>query len=191
MACILFCCLPQVSGHKNGKQQQEAADALSSPPEPAQLQHTDFSSTSSAANAKQQGIEGQTCNSSSAIASQLVSNQLEPRPVQATAPDARVQHPPEPQTHTQKASGSSQNAFTLLMRASKGTSKAQPTGPLPSPPDLVANNLSDLGGSKGLTAAGVGSKPRAGVSGGRSGVQAGWQGALQRIAAHPERWALT
>ncbi|KAL0029264.1 hypothetical protein WJX79_006184 [Trebouxia sp. C0005] len=33
----------------------------------------------------------------------------------------------------------------------------------------------------------VGSEPRAGASWGGSGVQAGWQGALQRIAAHPER----
>ncbi len=174
MDCILFCCLPQVSGHKDGKQQQEAADALSSPPEPAQLQHTGFPSTSSSAAAEQQV---QNVSNSS-----TVSIPLELHPLHVAAPDARVQQPPEPQTHTQKPPGSSQNAFSLLMRASKRTSKAgQP------PPDLVANNVSGLGGSNGLTAAGVGSRPRAGVPGGRSGVQAGWQGALQRIAAHPER----
>jgi hypothetical protein len=190
MACILFCCLQPGSSHKDGKQQQEAADALSSPPPPVQLQHTHFPSTSSFAAAKQKGhnIEGPTCSSSPAVATQLVLDQLEPRPLQAAAPDARIQQLPEPQTHTQKPSGSSQNAFTLLMRASKGTSKAQPTGQ--SPPDLVASNVSVLGGSNGPTAAGVGSRPRVGVPGGRSGVQAGWQGALQRIAAHPERWAL-
>ena len=189
MDCILFCCLQQGSSHKNGKQDQEAAD-VSSPPAPAHLQHIHFSSTSSSAAAEQQGqiMEGQTCSSSPAVATQLVSNQLEPHPLQATAPDARFQQPPEPQTHTHEAPGTSQNAFTLLMRASKGTSKAQPTGQ--SPPDLVADNVSSLGGSKGPTAAGVGSRPRAGVPGGRSGVQTGWQGALQRIAAHPERWAL-
>ena len=132
MDCILLCCLQQVGGHKNGKQQQEAADALSSPPAPVHLQHTGFPSTSSSA-AEQQGqnIEGQACSSSPAVASQLVSNQLEPRPLQATAPDARVQHPPEPQTHTHKAPGNPHNAFTLLMRASEGTSKAQGTGQSP------------------------------------------------------------
>ncbi len=192
MNYILFCCLQQVSGHKNGKEQQEAADALSSPPPPAQLQLTNhFPSTSSSAAAEQQvqHVEGQSCSSSIGTATQLVLNQLKPRPLRAAAPDARAQQLPEPQTHTQKAPGSSQNAFTLLMRASKGTSMAQGKGQ--SPPDLVANNLSVLEGSNGPTAAGVGSRPRAGVPGGRNGVQAGWQGALQRIAAHPERWALT
>ncbi len=190
MDCILFYCLQQVSGHKDGKQQQEAADALSSPPAPVQLQHTGFLSTSFPAAAKQQvqRVEGQMCSSSTGAATQLVLNQLQPRPSHAAAPDARVQQPPEPQTHTQKAPGSSQNAFSLLMRASKGTSKAQSTGK--SSPDLVANNVSVLGGSNGSTAADVGSRPRVGVHGGRSGVQAGWPGALQRIAAHPERWAL-
>ncbi|DBA69531.1 TPA: hypothetical protein ACH3X2_012731 [Trebouxia sp. C0005] len=174
----------QVSGHKDGTEQQEAADALSSPPAPAQLQHNHFSSTSSSA-AEQHGIMDQTCSSSPAVATQLVLHKLEPRPLQATAPDARVQQPPEPQTHTQKAPGSSQNAFTLLMRASKVPSRAPGTGQ--SPADLVANNASVAGGSNGPTAAGVGSEPRAGASWGGSGVQAGWQGALQRIAAHPER----
>lgn len=177
----------QGAGHKHENQQQEAADALSRPPPPVQLHHTHFSSTSSSAAAEQQGqdIEGQTCSSSPAVAAQLVLKQLEPRPLQVAAPDVRVHQPPEPQTHTQKALGSSQNAFTLLMQASKGSSRAQGTGQ--SLPDLVANNVSVLGGSNGPTAAGVSSRPRAGVPGGRTGVQAGWQGALQRIAAHPER----
>jgi hypothetical protein len=188
---MLVCCLQQGSSHKDGKQLQGAADALSSPPAPIQLQLTKhFPSTSSSAAAEQQvqDVKGQSCSSSTAAATQFVLNQLEPRLSKAAAPDARVQQLREPQTHTQKGSGSSQNAFTLLMRASKGISMDQ--GTAKSPPDLVAHNVSVLGGSNGPTAAGVGSRPRAGMPGGRSGFQAGWQGALQRIAAHPERWAL-
>lgn len=187
MAWILLCCLQQGSSQKDGKQQQEVADALSSRSPPVQLQNTHSPSTFSSAAAKQQvqNVAGQSCSSSAGAATQLVLHQLEPRRLQARAADARVQQPPEPQTHTQKPAGSSHNAFTLLMRASKGTSKAQPT--CQSPPDLAGNNSSVLGGSNWPTAAGVGSRPRAGVSRGRIGIQAGWQGALQRIAAHPER----
>ncbi|KAL0039207.1 hypothetical protein WJX77_011408 [Trebouxia sp. C0004] len=178
----------QGSNGKDGKQLKEAADALSSPPAPAQSQlTTHFPSTSSSAAVQQQvqNVEGQSCSSTTATATQLVLNQLEPHLVQATASDARVQQPAEPQTHTQKAPGRPQNAFSLLMRASKESSMAQGTGH--SPPDLVANNVSVPGGSNGPTAAGVGSRPGSGAPAGRSGVQAGWQGALQRIAAHPER----
>ena len=92
-----------------------------------------------------------------------------------------------PQTHTQKATGGSQNAFDLLMRASKVATKGRESGVGTSNSGLQAgqgrlDSPKIMGpissGSKGIEAVGLG---------GRAPGQSGWCEALQRVAAKPER----
>lgn len=128
----------------------------------------------------------------------------------------------EPTEHQQKAPASSQNAFALMMRASKGVTTACTTGKssadlstnrtdlkraLPGPtavggssqgpqvsskrPRGEGTDGSGAGVSTGGTTGGTnGSWPPGAGSVGRSGFQTGWQGALQRVAANPERYCL-
>ena len=87
-----------------------------------------------------------------------------------------------PQTHTQKAAGGSQNAFDLLMRASKVAAKGRESGVGTSNSGLQAGkgplNPPISSGSKGIKEVGLG---------GRAMGQSGWCEALQRVAAKPER----
>ena len=78
------------------------------------------------------------------------------------------------------AKGNSQNAFALLMKASKGSAKRQPM--VTAGGQVSAEGISHSQGNlSGVQAAG---HAKAAASGGQQG---GWQDTLQRIAADPER----
>ena len=78
------------------------------------------------------------------------------------------------------AKGSSQNAFALLMKASKGSVKRQPKGTIGG--QLSAEGVPHSRGNlSGVQAAG---HAKAAASGRQQG---GWQDTLQRVAADPER----
>lgn len=80
------------------------------------------------------------------------------------------------------AKGSSQNAFALLMKASKGSAKRQPMVTAGGQVSAEGNSHSQ-GNLSGVQAA---SHAKAAASGRQQG---GWQDTLQRVAADPERWS--
>ena len=125
--------------------------------------------------------------------------------IKSEAAARTVKLPAGPQTHTQTAPGSSQNAFALLMRASKGAGKAPAAGGIkevsPSSKGSVGSRaMVPLSGGRSKKVApgsggafmavvpggGGGSKAVAPGDGG-GGFKAGWSEALQRVAANPER----
>ena len=116
-------------------------------------------------------VDSQFASTASGAHSLLPAKRSHPDSDKDASPNMTVHSPGTEAKQAPATKGSSQNAFALLMQASKGSAKGQPKAGAPTAKGTALS-------TQGAKQANVGAANRA---------QGSWQEALQRIAADPER----